>query len=95
MSSNENSQDQYPPTVVPPGITDPLEQARAELKATLNAVGEKVNVPKRLGNAYEKFRVKAQFFEIEHPVATIVIVSGVSLAAGACAWLITRAKLSK
>ena len=37
-----------PRTAVPLGITDPVESARAELKAALSAIEEKINVPKRV-----------------------------------------------
>ena len=37
-----------PRTAVPLGITDPVESARAELKAALSAIEEKTNVPKQV-----------------------------------------------
>ena len=36
---------ELPPTAVPMGIDDPVERARAELKAALSAIEEKANVP--------------------------------------------------
>ena len=44
MSSNAP----LPRTAVPLGITDPVESARAELKAALLAIEEKANVPRRV-----------------------------------------------
>ena len=40
-----------PKTAVPLGIADPVEQARAELKAALAAIEVKANVPRRLSAA--------------------------------------------
>ena len=37
-----------PRTAVPLGIADPVEQARAELKAALAAIEQKANVPRRV-----------------------------------------------
>ena len=37
-----------PRTAVPLGITDPVESARAELKAALSAIEEKTNLPKQV-----------------------------------------------
>jgi hypothetical protein len=43
-----------PRTAVPLGITDPVERARAELKAALAAIEEKSNVPKRVAVATDR-----------------------------------------
>ncbi|MBQ9918537.1 MAG: hypothetical protein IJO71_15240, partial [Microbacterium sp.] len=42
-----------PKTAVPLGIADPVEQARAELKAALAAIEVKANVPRRLSDAVD------------------------------------------
>ena len=53
MSTDRLPGTPLPRTAVPLGITDPVEKARAELKAALAAIEEKSNVPKRLAIASE------------------------------------------
>ena len=43
-----------PRTAVPLGIDDPVERARAELKAALAAIEVKANVPRRVAQATER-----------------------------------------
>ncbi len=49
-----SSDQPIPRTAVALGITDPVESARAELKAALAAIEEKANVPKRVANAADR-----------------------------------------
>ena len=44
-----------PRTAVPLGLTDPVERARAELKAALAAIEQKGNVPRRVSRASVRF----------------------------------------
>ena len=82
MSSDAN----IPRTAVPYGITDPVEAARAELKAALSAIEEKVNVPKQVGKATTKVKTYAE----SKPGVVIVAVVGVAVATGLVVWGIAR-----
>lgn len=85
-SSIERRGAQPAPTVVPAGIVDPVEQARAELKAALFAIEEKVNVPKRLSRATDRAVASARRFSRRQPVvATIAVIGGAALV-GAAVW---------
>ena len=75
-----------PRTGVPSGITDPVESARAELKAALAAIEEKANVPKRLARAAEEGTVKARAFAQRKPALAAAAVVGVAVAIGAAVW---------
>lgn len=75
-----------PRTGVPLGITDPVEKARAELKAALAAIEEKANVPKRLTRATDEGVAKARRFAQDNPALAGAAVVGVALAVGAAVW---------
>ncbi|QIG39240.1 DUF3618 domain-containing protein [Microbacterium sp. 4R-513] len=80
-----------PRTAVPLGITDPVERARAELKATLAAIEVKANVPRRVERATTRARRTARAFSRQNPVgATAIVVAGAT-AVGALVWSIVRA----
>lgn len=79
-----------PRTAVPLGITDPVERARAELKAALAAIEEKSNVPKRLGKATERGAAKARQFARKAPVAAAAAAIGVAAVAGLAVWGLVR-----
>ncbi|MFT4051368.1 MAG: hypothetical protein QM677_03865 [Microbacterium sp.] len=79
-----------PRTGVALGITDPVDRARAELKAALAAIEEKTNVPKRLGRATDEAVATARAFTRRNPVAAAAAVAGVALAAGVTVWGIIR-----
>lgn len=79
-----------PRTAVPLGITDPVERARAELKAALSAIEEKANVPKRAGKSYDRGVAKARTFARTNPeAATAAVVAG-ALATGLIVWAFVR-----
>lgn len=84
MSSNQNRS--VPRTAVAFGITDPVESARAELQAALNAIEDKLNVPKQA----EKATVKARLFARDEPGKAIAVVAGIALAVGGLVWLAVR-----
>ena len=75
-----------PRTAVPLGITDPVESARAELKAALAAIEVKANVPRRASDAVDRtihdVRAKAQ----RNPGAAAAAVAGVAVAVGLAVW---------
>ncbi|CAI9391136.1 hypothetical protein [Microbacterium sp. T2.11-28] len=79
-----------PRTAVPLGITDPVEKARAELKAALAAIEEKANVPKRVARATERGVVAVRRFHRENPSAAVAAAVGVAAAAGLAVWGLVR-----
>jgi len=80
-----------PRTAVPLGIADPVEQARAELKAALAAIEEKANVPRRMGEATDRGIVKARAFARKSPVAATAAVLTGAAAVGLLVWAAVRA----
>jgi len=76
---------------VPLGITDPVQSARAELKAALAAIEVKANAPRRASEAVERkvqeVRRKAQ----QNPGAAAAVVAGVASLVGLAVWGIVRA----
>ena len=79
-----------PRTAVPLGIDDPVEQARAELKAALAAIEEKANVPRRVGRAVDEGVEKARAFQRRNPAAAAVVVVVGAAAIGAAGWGLVR-----
>ena len=79
-----------PRTAVPLGITDPVEQARAELKAALSAIEEKANVPKRVGEATDRGVAQARSFARRNPTGALAATAGVAVAVGLTVWGIVR-----
>ncbi|GAA1644130.1 hypothetical protein [Microbacterium flavum] len=80
-----------PRTAVPLGISDPVEKARAELKAALAAIEEKSNVPKRITRATEDAVAGARGFVKSKPVEGVIAVVGVAAAVGLAVWGMVRA----
>lgn len=79
-----------PRTAVPLGITDPVESARAELKAALAAIEEKANVPKRVALATDRGVTKARRFSRRNPAGAAAAVGAVAVAAGLAVWGLVR-----
>ncbi|WP_309068515.1 hypothetical protein [Microbacterium sp.] len=77
-------------TVVPSGITDPVEHARAELKAALAAIEHKANLPARASERIEAGAVKARAFADREPAAALAAAVGVAVAVGAAIWGLAR-----
>lgn len=75
-----------PRTAVPLGIDDPVERARAELKAALAAIDEKANVPKRVGRAVDERVAQARAFQRRNPALAAVAVIVGAAAVGAAVW---------
>lgn len=80
-----------PRTAVPLGITDPVEQARAELKAALAAIEEKANVPKRVARVTDRNIEQARAFARDNPAAATAAVIAGAAAVGAIVWAMVRA----
>lgn len=75
-----------PRTAVPLGIDDPVEQARAELKAALAAIEEKANVPRRVGRVVDERVEQARAFQRRSPALAAVAVVVGAVAIGAAVW---------
>jgi ElaB/YqjD/DUF883 family membrane-anchored ribosome-binding protein len=75
-----------PRTAVPIGIVDPVEQARAELKAALAAIEQKANVPKRVAQATDRTVTKARAFSRKNPPAAVAAVIAGAAAVGLIVW---------
>ena len=75
-----------PRTAVALGITDPVERARAELKAALSAIEEKTNVPKRMARTAGEVAVSARGFARRKPAAAVAATVAVAVAVGAVVW---------
>ncbi len=80
-----------PRTGVPLGISDPVEKARAELKATLAAIEVKANVPRRLGRAVDRGVARVQEFRRTNPAGAAAAVVAVAAGVGGLVWLAVRA----
>lgn len=79
-----------PRTAVSLAITDPVERARAELKAALAAIEEKSNVPKRVTRATERALTTARGFTRRNPSAAIAATVGAATVVGLAVWGIVR-----
>lgn len=79
-----------PRTAVALGITDPVEQARAELKAALAAIEEKTNVPKRVAKTTDRAVTTARAFARRNPAGAVAGAVGVAAAVGLTVWGIVR-----
>ncbi|AZS38409.1 hypothetical protein CVS47_03066 [Microbacterium lemovicicum] len=80
-----------PRTGVMIGIADPVEQARAELKAALAAIEEKANVPRRVSRATDETIAKARRFSRENQNETLAIIVGGAALIGVLVWGAVRA----
>jgi hypothetical protein len=80
-----------PRTAVPLGITDPVEQARTELKAALAAIEDKVNVPKRVARVTDEKLAQARSFTRKNPALAATAVIAGAAAVGTIVWALVRA----
>jgi hypothetical protein len=79
-----------PRTAVPLGIADPVEQARAELKAALAAIEQKANVPRRLTRATDRIVVQARAFSRRNPNGATAAALAGAAAVGVIVWAAVR-----
>jgi len=79
-----------PRTAVPLGLTDPVERARAELRAALAAIEEKGNVSRRVSRTTDRITVQVRAFAQDQPVAAAAAVLAGAAAVGAIVWAIVR-----
>ncbi|WP_137846410.1 hypothetical protein [Microbacterium sp. 2FI] len=90
MSSDAPAPVPVPRTAVPLGITDPVEKARAELKAALAAIEVKANYPRRIANAVDDGVDKARAFKRRSPALAAVAVIAGAAAIGGAVWGLVR-----
>jgi len=67
-----------------------LAETREQLASTLDALEDKVNVPKQLGLASRKFGRRVQTLRRENPVLLAGIAAGVVAAIGVTAYLVVK-----
>ncbi|WP_372968057.1 hypothetical protein [Microbacterium sp.] len=79
-----------PKTAVPAGIVDPVESARAELKAALAAIEAKGNFPRRIDKASKRAAAQARVFADRNPAAAIAGAVGIAVVVGGAVWAIAR-----
>lgn len=80
-----------PHTAIPLGISDPVEKARAELKAALAAIEQKANVPRRVSRVIDDSLDKARTFSRKSPALAAAAVVAGAAAVGAIIWGLVRA----
>ena len=73
------------------GTNSSTEHARAELVSTLNAIEDKLNVPRKVSRALSRGRVEAAKLQRENPAAYIGGIAAVAVVAGTAAWALVRA----
>lgn len=79
-----------PRTAVELGIADPVEKARAELKAALAAIEVKANVPRRLAVTIDDGIEKARTFSKRNPILAAAAAVAGAAAVGAAVWAFVR-----
>lgn len=82
--------DLLPRTAVPAGITDPVQSARAELKAALAAIEQRANVPRRVEKAAARGAVRLRRLNDRSPGIVIAGVVAVAATVGGVVWLGAR-----
>lgn len=88
MTATDNSA--LPRTAVPAGIVDPVEAARAELKAALWAIEVKGNLPRRIEKASTRAAAKARAFADRNPAGALAAAVGIAAVVGSAVWVIAR-----
>lgn len=66
-------------------------RARAELAATLDAIEDKLNVPKRIGLAADRTEARVRRMAAENPLALGAVALAAATAVGLGVWAIIRA----
>lgn len=85
-----SEQQDVPRTVVPADLTDPVQAARAELKAALAAIEQRANVPRRLEKALERGGTQLRRARDENPGIVLAAVVTAAAAIGGLVWIIAR-----
>jgi len=81
---------EYRSTVVPSGIKDPVQLARAELSAALAAIEIKANYPKRIRRRLDRATTKAKKIAAEKPIAALTGIVVGATAFGTAVWGLAR-----
>lgn len=68
-----------------------VERARSDFASTLNALEDKLNVPKQVSRASARTKVKLRRFAKEQPAAAVAAAASVALAVGGAVFLAVRA----
>ena len=79
-----------PRTAVPLGLTDPVESARAELKAALAAIEIKGNLPRRAAAVTDRAVAEARAFARRNAAGAALAVVAVAATVGGIVWLGVR-----
>lgn len=66
------------------------ERARAEFAGTLNALEEKLNVPKQVRIKTSRAKLRLRRFADEQPAAAVAVAVGVVAVVGVTVWLVVR-----
>ena len=66
-------------------------RARAEFAGTLNALEDKLNVPKQVKRKTAEAKVRFRRLADEQPVAAVAVAVGVVAVVGVTVWLVVRA----
>lgn len=66
-------------------------RARAELAATLDAIEDKLNVPKQIGLAADRTQARVRRMAAENPLALGAVALAAATAVGLGVWAIIRA----
>ena len=66
-------------------------RARAELAATLDAIEDKLNVPKQIGLAADRTQARVRRMAAENPIALGAVALAAATAVGLGVWAIIRA----
>ncbi|MFU8947219.1 hypothetical protein ACLRGF_10865 [Mycetocola zhadangensis] len=74
-------------TVTNPGTP---ADARAELVATLNAIEDKLNVPRKVNRLVAQGKKQVAVLQRENPAAIYAGIAAVASVAGLAAWAIVR-----
>jgi ElaB/YqjD/DUF883 family membrane-anchored ribosome-binding protein len=69
------------------------ERARARFAGTLNALEDKLNVPKQVRRKTAELKVKARRFADENPAGAVAVAVGVVAVVGVTVWLVVRANV--
>ena len=67
-----------------------VEKARADLAATLEAIEDKLNLPKQARLAVDRARRRVQDLRTENPMALAAVAAGAAVLIGGAVWLIVR-----
>lgn len=67
-------------------------RARDEFARTLDALEEKLNVPKQVGRRVDRAKVSLKAFYDEQPGVAIAAAAGVAAAVGGLVWLVVRSR---